>query len=100
MSTVIKKVKLAEQHAQPEEELLHHNYLNLVGAIEVECSIRIGTLNLTIAELKELKSGQALHLTQKTNELVELVLNDKVIAKGELMSYEEQFAIQITEVFC
>ncbi|WP_298626871.1 FliM/FliN family flagellar motor switch protein [uncultured Legionella sp.] len=100
MNTVVKKILLAEQHEQQEEQLINHNYLNLVGAIEVECSIRIGTLSMTIAELRELKSGQALHLNQKTNEPVELVLNDKVIAKGELMSYEEHFAIQITEVSC
>lgn len=100
MNTVVKKILLTEQHEQQEEQLINHNYLNLVGAIEVECSIRIGTLSMTIAELRELKSGQALHLNQKTNEPVELVLNDKVIAKGELMSYEERFAIQITEVSC
>jgi flagellar motor switch protein FliN len=100
MNNIVKKVVLAEQHAQEEEQLINKNYLNLVGNIEVQCTVRIGTLSLTIAELKELKSGQILHLDQMTNEPVELVVNNKVIAKGELMSYEEHFALQITEVPC
>jgi flagellar motor switch protein FliN/FliY len=98
MSISIKKVVLADQSSQNEGQVINNNYLGLVGNIEVQCSIRIGTLKLTIAELKQLKSGQALQLDQKTNEPVELVLNDRVIAKGELMSYEDNFAIQITEV--
>lgn len=98
MNNIVKKVVLAEQQSHTEEQSINKNYLNLVGNIEVKCSIRIGTLSLTIAELKELKSGQMLQLDQKTHEPVEIVLNDRVIAKGELMSYEEHFAIQITEV--
>ncbi|KTD51324.1 FliM/FliN family flagellar motor switch protein [Legionella quateirensis] len=100
MNTTVKKVALAEHHSQPEAQTVNHNYLGLVGSIEVQCTIRIGTLTVTIAQLRELKSGQVMHLEQKTNEPVEVLLNDKVIAKGELMSYEDKFAVQITEVMC
>ena len=77
MSITVKKVALAEQQSQADGQVINNNYLGLVGNIEVQCSIRVGTLNLTIAELRQLKSGQALHLNQKTNEPVELVLNDQ-----------------------
>ena len=100
MNISVKKVALAEQHSQNDGQVINNNYLGLVGNIEVQCSIRIGTLKMTIAELKQLKSGQTLQLDQKTNEPVELLLNDRVIARGELMSYEDNFAIQITEVHC
>ncbi|CAM2806858.1 FliM/FliN family flagellar motor switch protein [Legionella worsleiensis] len=100
MNTTVKKVVLAEHHPQPESQPIHADYLGLVGSIEVQCHIRIGTLKLTIAQLKELKSGQMLNLEQKTNEPIEVLLNDKVIAKGELMSCEDKFAVQITEVLC
>lgn len=98
MSITVKKVNLAEHQAQNEGQLLHKNYLGLVGDIEVQCTVRIGTLNLTIAELKELQSGQQLKLEQLTHEPVEIILNDRVIARGELMSHEEHFAVQITEL--
>ncbi len=100
MSISVKKIALTDQQSQTEGQMINNNYLGLVGNIEVQCSVRIGTLNLTIAQLKQLKSEQVLHLEQKTNEPIELVLNDRVIAKGELMSYEDNFAIHITEVTC
>ena len=100
MSVTVKKIALSEQQTQLTGELINKNYLNVVGAIEVECTIRIGTLNLTITQLRDLKAGNNLPLQQKTNAPIELVLNNQVLAKGELMSHEDHFAIQITEVCC
>ncbi len=99
MSITVKKVNLKEHAPQSEEgQFINPNYLGLVGDIEVQCTVRIGTLNLSIAELKELKSGHELRLEQKTNEPVEILLNDRVIARGELMSHDDHFAVQITEI--
>jgi flagellar motor switch protein FliN/FliY len=98
MSIRVKKISLNEHHTQTEGQIINKNYLGLIGDIEVRCTIRVGTFNLTIAELKELKSGQVIHLDQKTNEPVDIVLNERVIARGELMSHEDRFAVQITEV--
>jgi flagellar motor switch protein FliN/FliY len=98
MSITVKKVVLAEHQPQPEGQHINKNYLGLVGNIEVQCTIRIGTLHLTIAQLRELKSGEVLALNQKTDEPIDIILNDKVIAKGELMSHEDHFAVRIIEV--
>lgn len=98
MSITVKKINLSEQQPQAEGQLLNKNYLGLVGDIEVQCTVRIGTLNVSIAQLKDLKSGQALRLNQKTNEPIEIILNERVIARGELMSQEDHFAVQITEI--
>lgn len=98
MSITVKKVALSEQHSEAQGQLLHTNYLGLIGNIEVQCTIQLGTLTLTIAELRQLKVGQTLPLNQKTNEPIAIILNDQIIAKGELMSHGSQFAIQITEM--
>jgi flagellar motor switch protein FliN/FliY len=100
MSITVKKVALAEQRSELEGQTLSDNYSSLLDSVEVECSVRVGTLNMTISELRQLKSGQALQLNQKTSEPLDLILNGRVIARGELMSYEDNFAIQIKEVKC
>lgn len=99
MSIKIQKVTLAEQQSQIENPIANRNYLGLVNNIEVQCTVRIGTLNMTIAQLREIKLGQALSLEQHTDEPVDILLHDKVIARGELMSHEQHFAVQITEVY-
>jgi len=98
MTITVKKIALAEQPNINDGKPVNDNYLSLVGNVEVECLVRLGTLTLTIAQLQQLKEGQTLPLTQKTYEPVDILLNNQVIARGELMSCDDCFAIQITEV--
>lgn len=100
MSITVKKVALAEQESVNEGSPVNKNYLGLVSSLEVQCTVRIGTLTMSIAQLSALSVGQALHLEQKTDEPIELMVHDKVIAKGELMTHEDYFAVQITQVCC
>lgn len=73
-------------------------YLDLIGDVEVELSAQIGTTRLSIAKLEQLKKGQVLALEQKTCDPVEIKLNGKTIACGELMISEDNFAIKITQL--
>lgn len=98
MSITVKKISLTEQVDAKRDQPASPNALDLIGAVEVECYVRLGTLTLTVEQLRQLKQGQVLTLDQKTNETIDIIINNQVIARGELMSCEEHFAIQITEV--
>ena len=98
MSITLKKIALAKQPPAPNGPLVNENYLGMIGGVEVACFVRLGTLTLTIAELRQLKQGQTLSLQQQTNEPIEIILNNQVIARGELMCCDDHFAVQITDV--
>ena len=98
MTITAKKIALLDQQPSAEGKPISENYLGVVGDVEVECLVRLGTLTLTINALRQLKQGEQLSLSQKTHEPVDIVLNNKVIARGELMSCEDCFAIQVTAV--
>ncbi|MBA2655986.1 MAG: FliM/FliN family flagellar motor switch protein [Tatlockia sp.] len=99
MNITVKRISLPEQSPQTgSQPLLNENYLNIVGAVEVECQIRLGTVVMTIAELRELKQGQTLRLNQKIVEPIDILLNNQIIARGELRCADDFFAIQITEI--
>ena len=99
MTITLKKIALANQQPTTTEgPFVTENYLNVIGGVEVACLVRLGTLTMTIAELRQLKLGQTFSLQQKTYEPVDIVLNNRVIARGELMSCDDNFAIQITEI--
>jgi len=57
--------------------------------IEVEITIRLGSTQLTVAELSRLCPGDILTLDQDMSDGVEICVGDKVIARGELVSDEE-----------
>lgn len=99
MTLTVKKIAFPEQQlVQTECEPVLTNALSLVGGVEVACLVRLGSLTMTINELRQLKSGQILPLQQKTHEPIDLLVNNQVIARGELMSCDDYFAIQITAI--
>ncbi|MGQ3891457.1 FliM/FliN family flagellar motor switch protein [Legionella sp. CNM-4043-24] len=96
MTITVKKIALAEQPDRRADNLACENSLGLIGSVPVNCMVRIGTLSLTVAALRQLKLGQTLSLEQSSSEPVEILLNDQVIAHGDLMTCDDRFAIQIT----
>ena len=99
MTISVQKISLPKLEEQTEKfPLLNENYLGIVGDLEVECQVQLGTLLTTIDGLRQLTSGQILALNQKTNEPIDILLNNQVIARGELMSCDDYFALLITEV--
>lgn len=100
MTITVKKIALSEQHSLQSDNhhFVNENYLSLVGGVEVSCEVKLGTISMTIDELRQLKQEQILPLGQKTHEPVDIVLNQQVIARGELMSCDDYFAIKITEM--
>jgi flagellar motor switch protein FliN len=98
MTVIAKKIVFSEPKTSTEDKLLNDNYSSIIGNLEVECQVRLGTITMTVAELHQLKQNQILTLNQKTYEPVDVLLNNQLIARGQLMSVEDCFAIQITEI--
>ncbi len=100
MSITVKKIASQNHEHEPTPNApgFTDHYLDLVGQVGIDCQVRIGTLTLTIHQLRQLKQGQTLTLHQKTDEPVEILVNQHVIARGDLMTCEDHFAIRITEL--
>jgi len=73
--------------------------IDLILDIEVEVMVRLGDAEMTLREIQQLRPGSIINLDKDTDALVELVVNDKVIAKGELVVVgTDHFALRITEI--
>jgi len=72
--------------------------LNLVLDIKVQLTVRLGSCELPMREMLELSPGAIIQLNQRANDPVGLYVNDKLIARGEVVVLEENFGIKITEL--
>ncbi|HSH68690.1 MAG TPA: FliM/FliN family flagellar motor switch protein [Deferrisomatales bacterium] len=73
--------------------------IDLILDIEVEVMVRLGEAQMTLREIQQLRPGSIINLDKDTDARVELVVNDKVIAKGELVVVgSDHFALRITEI--
>jgi flagellar motor switch protein FliN len=66
--------------------------------VELELSVVLGTNRMLIRELLQLKSGSVVELAKLAGESLDVVINDKVIARGEAVVVNEKFGIRLTEI--
>ena len=66
--------------------------------VELELSVVLGTTRMLIRELLTLKTGSVVELSKLAGESLDVVINDKVIARGEAVVVNEKFGIRLTEV--
>jgi flagellar motor switch protein FliN/FliY len=92
-------VQLEELKSLPESmrNLLDAN-LEVVQDLKVRLTMSVGGAQLSIGELFALKEGAMLKLDKTTSEPVDIFLEDKLVARGELMVADDHFAIRITEI--
>jgi flagellar motor switch protein FliN len=75
----------------------HARNLNVVMDVELGVALRFGQRRLTLREVMELVSGSVVELDRQVDEPVELILDGKVIARGEAVVIDGNYGLRITE---
>lgn len=75
---------------------------NPLGQVPLQVAVSVGHARLPVRELLDLSQGAVLHLDRRVDDLVELYVGDKLIARGELQELDGaqagQLAVCLTEV--
>ena len=66
--------------------------------LEIETTLRFGCRELPIAEILELGPGDVVPLDRQVTDPVDLVVGDKIVARGEVVLINGNFGLRITEV--
>jgi flagellar motor switch protein FliN/FliY len=71
---------------------------NLFKNIKVDVSIELGRTKISLKKLYELKSGSIIEMARLVGEPLDLVINDQVIARGEVVAVNSNYGIRITHI--
>jgi flagellar motor switch protein FliN/FliY len=66
--------------------------------VPVELTVEIGRTTMTIGETLTIGPGSIIGLKRNTGEPVDLLVNGKRIARGEVIAIDEEFGFRVTEV--
>ncbi len=72
--------------------------LQLVMDVELNVSLRFGQCQLPLRDVLELESGSVIELDRDVDDPVELLLDGKVIARGEAVIVDGNYGLRITEI--
>jgi flagellar motor switch protein FliN/FliY len=66
--------------------------------VELNVSLRFGQRQLPLRDVLELTSGSVVELDRLVDEPVELLLDGKVVARGEAIIVDGNYGLRVTEV--
>ncbi|GAH48993.1 unnamed protein product [marine sediment metagenome] len=72
--------------------------IELLFDIPLQLTVELGRTTMSIKEVLALTSGSVIELDKLTGESAELLVNGKLIARGEVVVVDENFGLRITEI--
>lgn len=75
-----------------------HNNIDLILDVPLEISVVLGRAKKSIKEILDLGNGSLIELDKLADEPVEILVNGKKIANGEVVVVDENFGVRITNV--
>ena len=77
---------------------MNSHSLTHIDNLKVPIKIRVGSRKITLKELVKLKEGSVVELNKNESDLVDILVGDEVIAKGEIIESGSEFSIKIKEI--
>ncbi len=72
--------------------------LDFVLDIPLEISVELGRAKMLISDLLQLGQGSVIELNKLAGEPVEIFVNQKLIARGEVVVMNDKFGIKMTDI--
>ncbi len=86
------------QHFEEEPMLTSSSSIDLILDVPLEVTVELGRTSKTIKEILEISPGTIVELDKMAGEPVDILVNGKLVAKGEVVVIDENFGVRITEI--
>lgn len=72
--------------------------IDLLAGLQMNVAVELGRTELTVSEVLGLGPGSVIELDRLAGEPVDILVNDRLIARGEVVVVDENFGIRVVEV--
>jgi flagellar motor switch protein FliN/FliY len=72
--------------------------LDLILDIPLSVTVELGRSKMLINDLLQLGQGSVIELTKLVGEPLEVLVNDKLVARGEVVVVNEKFGVRLTDI--
>ena len=100
--TTQQNVNIAPAQFQPfaamQNPLLQTENIDLLLDVPLEVTVELGRTSKSIKEILDFSPGTIIELNRLAGEPIDVLVNGKYVAKGEVVVIEEAFGIRVTEI--
>ena len=79
-------------------ELADRANYRLLQDIPLRLSVEVGSTSMRLADLMYLGAGSVVELDRQSNELLDILVNGTLVAKGEVVTVNGKFGIRVVDV--
>jgi flagellar motor switch protein FliN/FliY len=72
--------------------------IDLLMDVSMRVSVELGRSRLTVEEVLQLGPGSVVELDKLAGEPVDILVNERLIARGEVVVVDENFGVRVTEI--
>lgn len=72
--------------------------LNFILDIPLEVTVQLGRTRMLVNDLLKLGQGSVIELEKMAGETLEILANQQLVARGEVVVINEKFGIRVTEI--
>ncbi len=82
------------------EEKKNHENVNLssLSKMPVQISVVLGRCKMKLHEILNIEPGSVIELDKRVDDLVEIFVNEKLIARGEIVVVENKVGVTLKEI--
>lgn len=91
----VRPVKFQELEDVPANRSIKKN-LDIMQDVLMHISVELGRTKSSIKEVMEMEKGSIVELDKIAGEQVEIYVNEKLVAKGEVIVIEDKFGVRVT----
>lgn len=97
-SATFRPAEFAPLRSPSEEPGAADNNLDLLLDVPLRVTVELGRTTMQIRDILDLRKGQVIELDKLAGEPVDVFVNAKLIAKGEVVVMDEHFGVRITHI--
>jgi flagellar motor switch protein FliN/FliY len=90
--------ELGEGDAKPNGATISVENLDAVYAVPVEVAAVLGKASMPVSSLLKLGRGAVVELDRKVGEAIDIYVNNRLVARGEVVVVEDRLGITMTEI--
>jgi flagellar motor switch protein FliN/FliY len=72
--------------------------LDLLMSVPLQVTAELGKCKMTVQEILKLGAGSVVELDRMAGGPVDLLVNNKLVARGEVVAIEDNFGVRVTEI--
>lgn len=74
------------------------NSIDLLLDVHLQISVELGRATMSIRDVLNLGAGSVVELDKMAGEPVDIMANDRLIARGEVVVVDENFGVRVTDI--